>query len=129
MKIELSKNSSVSASKAYIKGLDDKVWLEIDCDWNGIEIGLTPQQARELATELNKLADEVEEKFYIKLFDSASGAIYVYEKDGILSASYEEYEMQNITWKRQFTQAEIDANPELKKFDSDVFKVRVEDDK
>ena len=121
MKIELNNDFSVIVEKGNILGIKDKIALRVGSDWSGMEVGINAQQAREVATELNRLADEVEEKFYIKVINSSSGYLNLSD-DGTISLNNCE---EIRTLKTQFTQAEIDANPDLKKFDSAVFKVRV----
>ena len=117
----LDKTADMQIRKSLVKNCIDLLMQYRSAD----VMIINAQQARELATELNRLADEVEEKFYIKVLDSKNGYVNVY-KDGTLELSSKAHVG---SWKTQFTQSEIDANPDLKKFDSDAFKVRVEEER
>ena len=129
MRIDLNNSFSLTIGNGSIGDVTDRVALKINSDWDGLELGLTSKQARELATELNKLADEVEEKFYIKVLKDNIGDMFVLKKGDLVTLGYKSDELFKIGYRNQFTQAEIDANSELKKFDSDAFKVRVEGEK
>lgn len=67
------------------------------------------------------------QKFYLKLFDSTYGYVNKLRNMECATGKY----MSSIdsegtsSWQTQFTQAEIDSDPELKKFEA--FKVPVED--
>ena len=118
----LDKTADMQIRKSLVKNCIDLLMKYRSAD----VMIINAQQARELATELNKLADGMEEKFYIKVLkDNDYSYINVCEDGSILISS----NSQGGSWKTQFTQIEIDSNPDLKKFDSDDFKVRVEDDK
>ena len=117
--------TTVKNELGVFKRQNGAIELFIDTPVDFLGTSLNAQQARELATELNRLADEMEEKFYIKVINSSSGYLNLSD-DGTISLN----DCEEIgTLKTQFTQAEIDANPDLKKFDSNDFKVRVEEEK
>ena len=115
--------TTVKCELGVFKRQNSAIELFIDTPVDFLGTSLNAQQARELATELNKLADEVEEKFYIKVLKDDDYSYINLSDDGTISLN----DCEEIgTLKTQFTQSEIDANPDLKKFDSDDFKVRVE---
>lgn len=62
-----------------------------------------------------------EQKFYLKLTED--DYINLFTNENVEGVIYIENKSQNSQYQTQFTQAEIDSNPELKKFDS--FKIPV----
>lgn len=87
-----------------------------------ISTRLDVAQAKQLADMLLDAAEP--QKFYLKLFDgkegfvnrSTHGTVKVYTTADSINA---------FPWKTQFTQEEIDSDPELKKFEA--FKIPVDD--
>lgn len=64
------------------------------------------------------------QKFYLKLFDGKDGFVNK-STHGTVNSYTAADSIHAFPWKTQFTQEEIDSDPELKKFEA--FKIPVED--
>lgn len=110
---KITVNNSLGATYLYIEGTDT---------YDSINTRLEAEQAKQLADMLLDAAEP--QKFYLKLFDSKYGFVNKARTDApfkLTTASRRD----SSAWQTQFTQAEIDSDPELKKFEA--FKIPVED--
>lgn len=108
---KITVNHSLGATYLRIEGTDTG---------ESISTRLDVAQAKQLAAMLLDAAEP--QKFYLKLFDN---------KDGFVNKGRDDWNFLHVlaskhdtsTWQTQFTQEEIDSDPELKKFE--VYKVTV----
>lgn len=110
---KITVNHSLGATYLYIEGTDT---------YESISTRLEAEQAKQLADMLLDAAEP--QKFYLKLFDHEDGFVNkarTYERIQYITAS----KRDSSALQTQFTQEEIDSDPELKKFEA--FKVPVED--
>lgn len=87
-----------------------------------VTVPMTLGSAAAMRDHLNEMLEP--QKFYLKLFDSKYGFVNKARTDApfkLTTAS----KRDSSAWQTQFTQAEIDSDPELKKFEA--FKIPVED--
>ena len=110
---KITVNHSLGATYLYIDGTDTD---------ESISTRLDVAQANQLAAMLLDATEP--QKFYLKLFDNKDGFVNR-STNGTGKVYTTADSIHAFPWKTQFTQAEIDGDPELKKFEA--FKVPVED--
>lgn len=113
---KITVNHSLGATYLYIENTNTD---------ESISTRLEDEQAKQLADMLLDAAEP--QKFYLKLFDSTYGYVNKLRNIECATGQYMSSTDREGTssWQTQFTQEEIDSDPELKKFEA--FKIPVED--
>lgn len=107
--------------------IDDEIWMRaLNTDTGRmVTVPMTLGSAAAMRDHLNEMLEP--QKFYLKLFDSTYGYVNKLRNMECATGQYMSSTDREGTssWQTQFTQEEIDSDPELKKFEA--FKIPVED--
>lgn len=104
--------------------IENEIWMRaLNTDTGRmVTTPMTLENAEAMRDCLNEMLEP--QKFYLKLFDGKEGFVNR-STHGTVNSYTTADSINAFPWKTQFTQEEIDSDPELKKFEA--FKIPVED--